>query len=227
LDVNSARPFDAHAAREAWLAAAWRHGDKKAQRVAQMCCWNNVVEDMRRLPEKQRLAMLTDFFSAYPVGGERIARALDTLGTMELFVPNKPLAGVAGPIMEWAGKQGMELEGVDRILWEPPRMLGGAWQARHVQARQSMGAQAEGNTYLQRLDDILTAVVASRRADMDRIGRLALQDVRLIAQRALWDMAVEEDSGWGHLLEVVFMGFWPCGVTPGNVFVVSHRPTLA
>jgi hypothetical protein len=218
------RPFDAHAAREAWLATAWRHGDKKSQRVAQMCCWNSIVEDMRRLPEGQRLAMLVDFFSVYPIGGERIARAIGALGTVELFVPTRPLAEVAGPIMGWAEKQGMELEGVDTIPWGPPRVLGGAWQARHVQARQSMGAQAEGNTYLQRLDDILTAVVASRRTDMDRVGRIALQDVRLIAQRALWDMAVEEDSGWGHLLEVVLMGFWPCGVTPENVFVVSHRP---
>jgi hypothetical protein len=224
LDASLARPFDAHAAREAWLTAAWKHGDKKSQRVAQMCCWNNIVEDMRRLPEKQRLAMLRDFFSAYPAGGEQIARAIDTLGTAELFVPNKPLASVAGPITAWAEKQGMELEGVDVVPWGPPRVLGGAWQARHVQARQSMGAQAEGNTYLQRLDDILTAVVALQRAAMDRVGRLALQDVRLIAQRALWDMAVEEDSGWGNLLDVVFMGFWPCGVTPENVFVVAHRP---
>jgi hypothetical protein len=220
------RPFDAHAAREAWLIAAWKHGDKKTQRVAQMCCWRNVIEDQQRLPEEQRLAMLNEFFSVYPANGDKIAAALNKLGTVDLFVPNQLLADVTKPVLTWAEKLGVEIEGIDRILWEPPRILGLNWQARGVQLRQSLSEQGAGNTYLLRLDDMLVAVIALQRDKQDRTGRMALQEVKLIAQRALWDLALEEDSGWGDLLEVVLMGFWPCGVTQDNRFIISHKSTL-
>jgi hypothetical protein len=212
-----------HATREAWLGAAWRHGDEKAQRVAQMCCWNNVVVDLQRLPDEQRLAMLTDFFSVYPTGGAEIAAVLNKLGTTPLFVPNQPLAKVVVPISTWAEKLGVELGGVDQVAWGPQRTLGQGWQDIHLKLRRTLSAEEAGDTYLLRLDDILVAVVAVQRDRQDRVGRLALQDIKLIAQRALWDLVLEQDSGWGHLLEVVFMGFWPVGLTADNRFVITSK----
>jgi hypothetical protein len=224
LPTFNTGPFDLHAARAAWLAAAWQHGDAKAQRVAQMCCWNNIVADLARLPDDQRLAILTAFFDVYPVNGARIAAALNRLGTISLFVPNRPLTALAEPIAGWAEKVGAELVGIDRVPWAQINNLGRAWQGFHLLMRLSLGAEAAGNTYLLRLNDILVAVMATQRDHQDKIGRMAAQDVKIVAQRALWDLALDEDSGWGDLLEVILMGFWPCGLTEDGTFLVSHRP---
>lgn len=220
------QPLTQTRTRELWLHAVWMHGDRKAQLVGQMCCHDRIVGDLLRLPEKQRLAILREFFGNYPVNGRKIADLLNRLGATELFVPTKPVSAVIAPVLDWGRQVGVEVHDVERIRWTDIAITDNRWLALSTQLRLSLSAQASGNTYLQVLGDVLNQAISVRKAGTDRRTRQAMLEVKAIAQRTLWDLALDESSGWGSLLKVFFMGYWPRGVTENGTFLVSHRPVM-
>ena len=55
-------PVDVAALRQEWVAIVGRSADRKTQRVAGWCCWENIAEDLTRYCRHERVTMLTELF---------------------------------------------------------------------------------------------------------------------------------------------------------------------
>ena len=55
-------PANVDALRQEWIAIVGRSADRKTQRVAGWCCWENIAEYLTRYRRYERIMMLTELF---------------------------------------------------------------------------------------------------------------------------------------------------------------------
>ncbi len=67
MRITNDQPVDVAALRQEWIKVVDRWAylgtlDKKTQRVAQSCCWENIIEDIRRYDRITRVRLMSELF---------------------------------------------------------------------------------------------------------------------------------------------------------------------
>ena len=64
------KPVDVDALRTRWKEITAERGDRKTQRIAWQCCWENIAGDLLRYGRTDRLHMLYELFGSSAFAAE-------------------------------------------------------------------------------------------------------------------------------------------------------------
>lgn len=68
--MRTPEPVDVDALRTRWREITARHADRKTQRVAWKCCWDNIGRDLLRYGRVDRITWLTELLGSAAFAAE-------------------------------------------------------------------------------------------------------------------------------------------------------------
>ncbi len=191
--------------RNHWMRVSHRKGEPSAARLAAVAeCYPGIIAYVQGMNPGQRKRVLRGFFEPFP-NGKKLGSLAAELASVDFGKP--------APIQRLVGSITAHLEGLDRppavaaefVSGELPLVGDWADSYRDFQLRMRRPA-GEVAVFLHRVINLLGMGTASR----DLVLELA------------WGTAEGDVSAWGHLGEIVLLGWEPMGLAEDGSFLVRR-----